>query len=91
VIYCLLQKGSSILKGSSIFKLSLFFDEEVCLQVKGRLEHSSELTYEEKHPLNLTKDHCAKLIVRDMHYHLKHAAVSSLLTNIRNNCWICGL
>lgn len=85
-----LKKGKCIPKGSALFKLSPYLDGKDLLRVLGRLENS-DLSYSEKHPLILPRDHCARLIVRYMHVHLKHAGVSTVVTTLRNTYWIVGV
>ena len=86
----LLEHGKVVPKTSALFKLSPFLDGEGMVRVAGRLQ-MSELSYGEKHPIILPKDHLAKLMVRFEHVLLKHAGVSTLVTSLRNDVWIIGL
>ena len=86
----LLKQGKTVSRGSALSKLTPFVDKDGLLRVKGRLQ-MSELSYEEKHPIILPKDHSSKLLVRFQHKLLKHAGVDVLLTSLRNSFWVIGL
>lgn len=86
----LLKRGEKLPKGSPLVRLTPFVDDEGLLRVQGRLQ-LSELSYEEKHPVILPKDHTSKLLVRFHHLLLKHAGEALLLTSLRASVWIIGL
>ena len=87
----LIQAGKVVSTGSSLFKFSPFIDDKGLIRVGGRLQMSSSLTYDEKHPIVLPKGHLSLLIVRIEHQLLKHAGVSTLLTSLRNKYMIFGV
>ena len=85
-----LSKNKPFPKGSSLYKLDPFLDEQGLLRIKGRLENA-DLTYESKHPVIIPKCHLAKLLVRFQHKFLKHAGVSSIMSSLRSSFWIIGI
>lgn len=85
----MLQQGKVVARGSPLYNLTPFIDENGLLRVRGRLQRS-ELSYDEKHPIILPKSHTSKLLVRFQHKLLKHADISVLLTSLRNSFWIIG-
>ena len=86
----LLQKGSSIPKGSKLYPLTPFLDNTGIMRIKGRLENS-DLSYESVHPVILPGCWLARLVVRDYHKSMHHAGISTLLNAIRQKYWIIGL
>ena len=60
----LLQKGSSIPKGSKLYPLTPFLDNTGIMRIKGRLENS-DLSYESVHPVILPGCWLARLLARD--------------------------
>lgn len=86
-----LQKRKALTKASSLFKLSPFLDHDGLMRVGGRLQMSTTMTYDEKHPVILPKCHISLLIVRAQHHMMKHAGVSALMTSLRGNYWMIGM
>ena len=84
-----LRQGLSIPKGSSLFKLCPFLATDGLLRVQGRLQFSA-LSYSEKHPIILPRDHLALLFTRFHHILMKHAGVNAMLTSLRNEFWMIG-
>lgn len=84
-----LECNKSLPKGSPLRNLDPFLDEKGLLRVKGRLEYA-ELCFESKHPIIIPKGHFAKLLIRFQHTFLKHGGVTTVLSTLRANFWICG-
>lgn len=62
-----LAKSNSTLKSSAFKALNSFIDRDKMLRVGGRLTNST-LSYSEKHPLVLPKDHhVTELFIEEMH------------------------
>lgn len=71
--------------------LNPFIDSDGILRVGGRLDKSN-LTYNQKHPMLLPKDHdITEMIVREQHVKLMHAGSQSTVNAIRNNFWIVDI
>ena len=87
----ILKKGAKVGKCSPIFKLDPFIDESDIIRVGGRIDHSSYLAYEEKHPVIVPKGHIGTLIARFYHLMLKHAGVSSIVAAVRRQYWVVGI
>ena len=87
----LLKSGRMIKKGSSLWSLNPFIDENGLLRVGGRLGHAPDLSYDEKYPIIVPKCHVALLLVRAQHNALKHAGVKMLISVIRDKYWIVSL
>lgn len=75
---------------SPLQKLSPFLGETGLLQVRHRLQYSTSLSYEEKHPIILPRGHLAVLFTRFHHVLMKHAGVETMLTSLRNEFWAIG-
>ena len=85
----LLKCNKTILKSSSIYKLSPFIGEDGLIRVGSRLQYA-DLSYDEKFPILLPKGHVALLIIRYHHDFMKHAGVNLLIASLRCNFWIMG-
>ena len=68
--------------------LTPFLDSECFLRVDGRLNQAN-LTYFQKHPILLPKNHrVTNLIIHEQHMKLFHAGTLATLGAIRNEYWI---
>ncbi|KAG1690267.1 Seipin [Nymphon striatum] len=67
-----LKRDQSISKSSPIAKLTPFLGKDGLLRVKGRLDNSN-LDYDSKHPIVLSKCYVTKLLVVFQHLLMKHA------------------
>lgn len=84
-----LESNKALPKSSTLRNLDPFLDEKGLLRIKGRLENA-ELSFESKHPIIIPKGHLAKLLIRFQHLFLKHGGVTTILSTLRANFWICG-
>ncbi|KAG1672253.1 Seipin [Nymphon striatum] len=82
-----LKRDQSISKSSPIAKLTPFLGKDGLLRVKGRLDNSN-LDYDSKHPIVLSKCYVTKLLVVFQHLLMKHAGVNTVLCALRNSYWI---
>ncbi|XP_055308877.1 uncharacterized protein LOC129572799 [Sitodiplosis mosellana] len=84
----ILQSNGKEKMKSQLWKLKPFVDSEGLLRIRGRLQ-LSELSYDEKHPYILPKDHHFTTLVIN-YYHLRalHAEAQLLLADIRKQFWI---
>ena len=72
----------------NLMQLTPFLDSEGILRVGGRLSQSN-LTYSQKHPILLPKNHrVTTLIIHEQHMKLFHAGTQATLGAIRNEYWI---
>ena len=78
-----LKQGAALPKKSTLYKLSPFIAADGLLRVQGRLQFSAS-TYEEKHPIILSRGHLSVLFTRFHHVLMKHVAVNAMLTSLRN-------
>lgn len=70
--------------------LDAFVDEEGILRVGGRLRNTA-FPQDKKHPMILLAKHrFTKLILKNEHLRLLHAAPQALLASIREQFWIVG-
>ena len=81
--YQVLAEGKALPRGSPLLMLNPFLDEEGLMRVTGRL-HNAELPYDQKHPIIIPKGVVGKLLIRETHQRLKHAGVTSVLTELRH-------
>lgn len=78
-------------KTNSLKKLSPFIDEKGLLRIGGRLQKSTLLNYDQKHPLLLPMNHpLTIMIVKKEHRRNLHAGPQSLLSFVRQKFWIPG-
>ncbi|XP_046480969.1 uncharacterized protein [Neodiprion pinetum] len=83
-----LQRGRPINSKSCLTPLDPGIDEDGVIRVGGRLNHSS-LSYNQKHPIILPKNHkITELIIRKEHISGLHAGTQATLYNLRKNYWI---
>ncbi|KAG1660356.1 PiggyBac transposable element-derived protein 3 [Nymphon striatum] len=85
-----LKRDQSISKSSPIAKLTPFLGKDGLLRVKRRLDNSN-LDYDSKHPIVLSKCYVTKLLVVFQHLLMKHAGVNTVLCALRNSYWITRL
>ena len=72
-----IRERRKVLKMSNIYRLDPFLDQEGILCVGGRL-HRADLSYEERHPIILPKEHhITKLLIRQYHQNVNIKVVSS--------------
>ncbi|XP_066585086.1 uncharacterized protein [Prorops nasuta] len=67
--------------------LSPFQDDRGVLRVGGRI-HKSNLSFGQKHPILMPKQHLTTCITRESHCRLLHAGVQTTLYDIRQKYWI---
>lgn len=83
-----LRNKHSVSKKSKVYNLNPFLDEDGCIRVGGRLQHSN-LDFAKKHPYILpAKAHLTKLIVENEHVRLLHAGTQLVLSSLRQRFWI---
>ena len=75
-------------KKSSLIALSPFMDSKGILRVRGRLDASNELTYDQKHQIILPSCNFAAGIIRDFHQKYMHPTKSTLKSLIFQKFWI---
>ena len=87
-----IQRLDNLPKGSKLFKLDPFIDENGVLRVGGRLKLSS-MPFEVKHPAILPKSgHISELIIRHYHERVQHQGRGFTTTEIRSHgYWIVGM
>ncbi|XP_043467276.1 uncharacterized protein LOC122501682 [Leptopilina heterotoma] len=84
----LLSQSKELSKGSKIFPLNPFLDEEKILRVGGRLKHS-DLPYAVQHPILLPKSHAiTDLIIRICHLKNHHSGIQTTLYSMRQKYWV---
>lgn len=89
--YHALKMNHAISKRSPLLKLSPFMDDKGLIRVGGRLSYAPDLTFDERHPLLLPKNHPFTNTVF-FHHHWKHlhAGPQTLLAIIRRKFWPIG-
>ncbi|XP_051167644.1 uncharacterized protein LOC127285590 [Leptopilina boulardi] len=81
-----LSKQENIHPKSSLVSLHPFFESNL-IKVGGRLSQS-DLSYSQKHPIVLPKNHAlTKLIIRDEHISRMHAGTNATLYGVREKFW----
>ncbi|XP_051157423.1 uncharacterized protein LOC127279231 [Leptopilina boulardi] len=71
--------------------LNPFLDSDGILRVGGRLSKSN-LTYNQKHPMLLPRNHnITEKIIHEQHWKLMHAGTQSTINALRNNFWIIDI
>jgi Pao retrotransposon peptidase/Family of unknown function (DUF5641)/Putative peptidase (DUF1758)/Reverse transcriptase (RNA-dependent DNA polymerase)/Integrase zinc binding domain len=73
---------------SSLISLSPFMDDHGVIRVRGRLERSPELTYNQKHPMILPQCHYASIMVKFLHKKYLHPGPKSMFSLVRQKYWI---
>ncbi|XP_067947249.1 uncharacterized protein [Watersipora subatra] len=86
----MLQSFQPLKRSSALLRLYPFLDNNGILRIGGRLENSTMLSYEEKHPIILPKSaHITTLLIRHFHNLSGHQGREPTLANIRNHgYWI---
>ncbi|GFQ99922.1 integrase catalytic domain-containing protein [Trichonephila clavata] len=82
-----IKLNNSINKNSKLCNFNVMIDDDNILRVKSRLTNSSLDVYE-KHPIILSNDYFASLIVYDCHEQVLHNGVNETLIQVRSNFWI---
>lgn len=83
-----LSNGRTLEKSSRIRDLHPFLDKRGILRIKTRLDNAST-SDDVKFPALLPPDqHCAHLIVNDMHRRILHGGVSATLAELRERFWL---
>lgn len=87
--YLSLSMGKSILNCSPLLSLNPFLDAEGVMRICGRLEYSSALSYDERHPI-LVPYNCqfSRLLIRFIHHISLHGGNQLVLRLVRTNYWI---
>lgn len=89
--YYALKKGKPLPSGSRLQLLAPFIDSNGILRVGGRLADAPDLTYDEKHPMLLPKNHpLTATIFFHYHWRLLHAGPQQLLADVRRKFWPIG-
>ncbi|KAL9986969.1 hypothetical protein ACROYT_G001199 [Oculina patagonica] len=85
-----LKAGREVKTSSKLVKLKPVLTEGI-LRVGGRLEEAVVLSYNERHPVILPRNHhISQLIVRHCHEGLAHAGKEQTLAQTRKMFWILG-
>ncbi|GBM67992.1 hypothetical protein AVEN_218847-1 [Araneus ventricosus] len=81
-----LKKNESI-KRTNVSNLNVFLDDDDLIRVGGRLTNS-ELSFDQKHPILLPRDHKLTDIIME-HFHIKklHVGAQTLLHLVRQEYW----
>lgn len=76
------------MKIGKLLTLSPFIDKDGLLRVGGRLKHAA-LTYNQKHPILLPKNHhVTNILILETHIKHWHTGIEATLTMIRNKYWL---
>ncbi|XP_047031145.1 uncharacterized protein LOC124638261 [Helicoverpa zea] len=87
----LLNKSSNTKFSRNLSGLNLFLDKDLVIRVGGRLNNSTEFTYDKKHPVLLCSKHkFTSLLFEYKHKYLCHAGPQLLLSTIREEWWPLG-
>ncbi|XP_031348508.1 uncharacterized protein LOC116174690 isoform X1 [Photinus pyralis] len=88
--YKMLQQGQIIKKTSRLFSLSCTFrEEDKLMRLDGRLNNSSSLNFDTKHPIILDPKHrITKLIIQHYHENAYHFGQEIVLNKLRCKFWI---
>lgn len=82
-----LKEKLPVSKGSVIYQLSPFLDENGVLRVGGRLQHSN-LSFAQKHPVILANSRVTNTLIRHFHLKAMHGGLQLTLALIRERHWI---
>jgi len=81
------MKENAPLSSSSLNSLSPFLDDQQLIRVGGRLKNS-QLSYNNRHPTLLPKNHqLTKLIILQEHINSLHAGLQGTIAAVRQNFW----
>ncbi|XP_063537706.1 uncharacterized protein LOC134747069 [Cydia strobilella] len=87
----LLENKKTLNRKSNIISLDPFLDTQGILRVGGRLAGASVYTFDKRHPIILHANHpFTKLLFRQEHQLLFHAAPQLLLGAIKDRIWPIG-
>ncbi|GFR11977.1 uncharacterized protein TNCT_461911 [Trichonephila clavata] len=82
-----IKLNKSVNKNSKLCNFNVMIDDDNILRIKSRLTNSSLDVYE-KHPIILSNDYFASLIVYDCHEQVLHNGVNETLIQVRSKFWI---
>ena len=90
-VECEEVQSGKLKRGSKLANLDVFVDSDGLLRVGGRLKNS-ELAYEERHPIMLSKQsHVTKLIIKNCHAKVMHQGRGMTIAEIQNSgYWVAG-
>ncbi|XP_063386208.1 uncharacterized protein LOC134672238 [Cydia fagiglandana] len=87
-----LQAGRSLPRSSRLLKLDPVIGEDELLRVRGRLGASTELSFDERHPIILEGScRSARLLVHHYHCRALHANHETVVNNLRERFWVTCL
>ncbi|GBL67723.1 hypothetical protein AVEN_12094-1 [Araneus ventricosus] len=80
-------KQNETIKRTNVSNLNVFLDDDDLIRVGGRLT-KSELSFDQKHPILLPRDHNLTNIIME-HFHIKnlHVGTQTLLHLVRQEYW----
>ncbi|GBN45406.1 hypothetical protein AVEN_185238-1 [Araneus ventricosus] len=80
-------KKNETIKRTNVSNLNVFLDDDDLIRVGGRLTNS-ELSFDQKHPILLPRDHKLTDIIME-HFHIKnlHVGAQTLLHLVRQEYW----
>jgi len=85
--YKSITTSKEISKSSQLLSLTPFLDKDGLIRVGGRIEEA-ELSFDEKHPIVLPKNHrITDIIAREEHLRQLHCGPQALLYAIRQKYW----
>ena len=85
----LLENGRKINSKSVLILLNPILDKNNLLRVGGRLSNCNFITYDEKHPILLSKNsHLAKLVINDAHEKTLHGGPQLVMSQVLRKFWI---
>lgn len=82
------QEDCQISKKSSIISLTPFMDQNGVIRVRGRIDASPELTFDQKHPIILPRCRFSTVLLRELHQKNLHPTKSTLLAIMFQRYWI---
>lgn len=89
--YKMIKKNNGLNGKHNLTNLNLFIDNDKILRIGGRLNNSSEFTFDKKHPMLISSTHWfSVLLFRHEHKQLKHAGPQALLYHVRDLYWPVG-
>lgn len=85
----IIKSDGKLQKGSELFALSPYIDENSILRVYGRIGAASWLPLDSRHPIILPSSHrITTLYVADVHKSMKHQNFEATICEIRRSYWI---
>lgn len=82
-----LQNRFPVTRGSKLYSLNPFMDEDGLIRVGGQLRHS-ELEEDQKHPIVIASHSLVHLLVRHTHSRALHAGPTLTLHLLREEFWL---